>query len=371
MTPITIIMLTFSLLGIIDLIIGNKFGLGEQFERGIMLLGPMAMSMIGMLVLAPLIAHVLQPVVGWITTIIPMEPSVIPSMILANDMGGAPLAMEFASNDEIGYFNGLIVAAMMGATVSFTLPFALGVVKKEQHESLLLGLLCGIVMVPIGCLATGLIMTLPIKDLLATIIPLFLFAGILAVGLFMFPYACLKVFKVFGAGIKILILIGFGIGIFEALTGLDLVPYTAPISEGFNICANAAMVLSGAFPLVYILSKVLEKPMKAVSRKLGINSTSALGLLSTLATCVTAFSNMKEMDEKGAMLNSAFSVSAAFVFGGHLAFTLSFNAEYVVGMIIGKLIAGFGALFVAALLYKFLLAKKQKGGASTQVETED
>ena len=111
--------------------------------------------------------------------------------------------------------------------------------------------------------------------------------------------------------------------------------------------------------------------MKAVSRKLGINSTSALGLLSTLATCVTAFSNMKEMDEKGAMLNSAFSVSAAFVFGGHLAFTLSFNAEYVVGMIIGKLIAGFGALFVAALLYKFLLAKKQKGGSSTQVETED
>ena len=83
MTPITIIMLTFSLLGIIDLIIGNKFGLGEQFERGIMLLGPMAMSMIGMLVLAPLIAHVLQPVVGWITTIIPMEPSVIPSMFLA------------------------------------------------------------------------------------------------------------------------------------------------------------------------------------------------------------------------------------------------------------------------------------------------
>lgn len=359
MSPITIIMLTFSMLGILDLIFGNKFGLGAQFERGIMLIGPMAMSMIGMLVLAPLIAHVLQPVVDWIATFLPIEPSVIPSMILANDMGGAPLALEFATNEGVGYFNGLIVAAMMGATVSFTLPFALGVVEKEKQEPLLLGLLCGIVMVPVGAFVAGLILKLPLTDLLASVIPLLLFAAVLAVLLFLFPYGCLKVFKIFGAAIKVLVLIGLGIGIFEALSGLDIVPHTAPITEGFTICANAAIVLSGAFPLVYILSKILEKPMQAVSRKLGINSTSALGLLSTLATCVTALSNMKDMDEKGAMLNSAFSVSAAFVFGGHLAFTMSINAGYVVGMIVGKLIAGIGALFVAALLYKLLRSKKK------------
>ena len=58
------------------------------------------------------------------------------------------------------------------------------------------------------------------------------------------------------------------------------------------------------------------------------------------------------------MLNSAFSVSAAFVFGSHLAFTMSMNPDYVVSMIVGKLVAGIASLFVAVLLYK-ILHKKQ------------
>lgn len=353
MSPITIVMLCFSLLGAVDLMIGNKLGLGEQFERGFMLLGTMALSMIGMIVLAPVIAQMLRPAIEGLTKIIPMEPSVIPAMFLANDMGGAPLAMEFATNEQVGYYNGLIVSSMMGVTISFTLPFAMGVVAQEKHDSLLLGLLCGIVTTPIGCLVSGLICALPLRDLLASLIPLFIFAGLIAVALFLIPKVCLKAFKGFGVIIKIMIIIGLAMGIFEALTGLDI-PYTAPISEGFTICASAAMVLSGAFPLVHILSKVLDKPMKKIGEKVGMNTVSTVGLLSMLATSAAAFGNMKDMDEKGAMLNSAFSVSAAFVFGSHLAFTMSFNPEYVVGMMIGKLVAGVTSLFVAILLYQMM-----------------
>ena len=36
----------------------------------------------------------------------------------------------------------------------------------------------------------------------------------------------------------------------------------------------------------------------------------------------------------------AFAVSAAFVFGDHLAFTLSYNSAYIVAVIVGKLVAG-------------------------------
>ena len=144
------------------------------------------------------------------------------------------------------------------------------------------------------------------------------------------------------------------------MAGVDI-PYTAPISDGFNICASAAMVLSGAFPLVHILSKLLDKPMKKIGEKVGINTVSTVGLLSMLATSAAAFGNMKDMDEKGAMLNSAFSVSAAFVFGSHLAFTMSFNPDYVVSMIIGKLVAGITSLFVVILLYKMM---NKKGGNS-------
>ena len=191
MSLITIVMLCFSLLGLFDLIIGNKWGLGEQFERGIMLLGTMAMSMIGMLVLAPLLAHLLRPAVEWCSSIIPFEPSIIPSILLANDMGGAPLAIEFATNEQVGYFNGLVVASTMGATISYTLPCSMRVVDKERHDSLMLGLLCGIVTVPIGCLVAGLLLSLPLNGLLASVIPLFIFAGLLAVGLFWIPETCL------------------------------------------------------------------------------------------------------------------------------------------------------------------------------------
>ena len=214
MSPISLVMACFSVLGALDLIIGNKLGLGKQFERGIMLLGTMVMSMAGMIVLAPLIAYLLRPVLEFTSSIIPFEPSVVPAMIIANDMGGAPLAMEFASNTQVGYFNALIVAAMMGATISFNIPFAMGVVPKEKHDKLMLGILCGIVTTPIGCIVSAWIIGLPIADVLASIIPLFICALLIAIALFLFPKACVKVFKVFGEIIKTIILLGLVVGIF-------------------------------------------------------------------------------------------------------------------------------------------------------------
>ncbi len=361
-------MACFSLLGALDLIIGNKFGIGKQFERGLVLLGTLVMSMVGMIVLAPLIAHVLHPIVQAASAVIPFEPSVIPAMILANDMGGAPLAMEFATNELVGYYNALIVSSMMGATVSFNIPFAMGVVPKGKHEPLLLGLLCGIVSSPVGCLASGLIVGLPANQLLASIIPLLICALLLGVALFLFPKACIKVFKIFGAFIKTVILIGLSVGIFEGLTGIELIPYTAPIQSGFEVCASAAMVMSGAFPLVYILSKMLDKPMKKMGSMIGVDSASALGFLSTLATNVTTYGNMQDMDGKGVMLNAAFSVSAGFVLADHLAFTLSFNADYAASMIIGKLLSGISAVVMAVLLHQIM--SKRRGDKTKKIEQQ-
>ncbi len=46
----------FAFLGAIDKILNNRFGLGKEFEKGFMLLGPMALTMIGALSLSPVIA---------------------------------------------------------------------------------------------------------------------------------------------------------------------------------------------------------------------------------------------------------------------------------------------------------------------------
>ena len=61
---------------------------------------------------------------------------------------------------------------------------------------------------------------------------------------------------------------------------------------------------------------------------------------------------MDKMNKKGVVVNAAFAVSAAFVFGGHLAFTMAFDASYVLPVIVGKLVSGACAIALACLLYK-------------------
>ena len=343
-------MLIFSVLGAIDYIIGCRFGIGKEFERGIMLIGTMTLSMVGMIVLAPTIAYLLDPVLTVIAQNTPFEPSVIAGSLLANDMGGAPLAMEIAKTEMSGYFNGLVVGAMMGATISFTLPLALGVTKKEQHKNIMLGLMCGIAAVPVGCFVSGLMMKMPIMELLINIIPLIIFSAIIAVGLLKIPNLCVKIFNVFGIIIKTIIVIGLVAGIAAFLLDFEI-PHTAPIEEGIMVVFNASAVMTGAFPLLSIVGKLIKKPMGKFSKKVGMNEVSALGFVGTLATNVTTFGMMKDMDDKGVVLNSAFAVSAAFTFAGHLAFTMSFNADCLAAVIVGKLVAGICSVLVALLIY--------------------
>ena len=276
-----------------------------------------------------------------------MDPSVVPAFLLANDMGGAPLSVSMALDPEVGHFNGLVVAAMMGCTISFTIPFALGAVEKRQHRDVLIGLMCGIITIPVGCAVSGVVCGLSLDRLIWNLLPLTFFSAILVLGLLKFPEGCVKIFTVFGRGISILIMIGLALGILRFLTGIEVIKGMATLEEGASVCLNASVVMTGAFPLVHILSKLLSRPLKALGRKLAINETSVMGIFSALATSAATFGVMKDMDDKGVVMSSAFAVSGAFVFAGHLAFTMAFDSSFVVSVIVGKLVAGVLALVVA------------------------
>lgn len=352
MNIITVVVIVFSLLGALDRIIGGRFGLGKEFEKGFGLLGAMALSMIGMIVITPWLASVLEPVFTFVWKFLHIDPSVVPAMLFANDMGGAPLATQIAVNEQVGGFNALIVSSMMGVTISFTIPFALGVVKMEQHKELFLGVLCGIVAIPLGCLVSGLMLRLPLGVLLIDLLPLLIFAGILGFGLLKYPDACIKIFSGFAVLIRGLITVGLVIGMIHFLTGKELVNPISTLEEGAMVCVNASVVLAGAFPFMWIVSKLLKKPLCYIGDKMGINEVSALGFASTLVSSAPTYGLMYKMDEKGAILNSAFSVSAAFVFGGHLAFTMAFDQDYIPAMMVGKFVAGVLAIFVAHYVYE-------------------
>ena len=99
MAILTYVMAAFMLLAAADRIFGCRLGLGREFERGIELLGTMTLSMVGMIIAAPLIAHLMQPLLTHLPSWI--DPSILPSVLFANDMGGAPLAVEAARDEAI------------------------------------------------------------------------------------------------------------------------------------------------------------------------------------------------------------------------------------------------------------------------------
>ena len=169
-------------------------------------------------------------------------------------------------------------------------------------------------------------------------------------GLVFAEKAMIKGFDVFGKGVIALITIGFGAAILEELTGFAVIPGMAPLSEGFATGGAIAVVLAGAFPLVHVVTKILRKPLMKLGKGLGINEAAAGGLIATLANSIATFERVKEMDGRGKVVNIAFAVSAAFVFGDHMGFTAGFAPAMLPAMIVGKLAGGVTAVAVALLL---------------------
>ncbi|MEE1043721.1 MAG: ethanolamine utilization protein EutH, partial [Clostridia bacterium] len=320
------LMVAFALLGAIDRIIGNKFGLGEQFEEGIMAIGSLALSMVGIIALAPVIANLLKPVVVPLYGFLGADPAMFAGTILANDMGGASLAAELASSEDAGLFGGLIIGAMMGATIVFTIPVALGIIQEADRKYLATGVLAGVITIPIGAFVAGLVAGFPVMMIIRNLVPIVIIAVLIALGLWKFEKAIIKGFTLFGKFIIAVITLGLIAGIIEALTGIVIIPGMNPISEGFEIVADIAIVLAGAFPLVLVITKVFKKPLMKLGKLLGMNDVAAAGIVASLANSIPMFQMVKDMDAKGKIINFAFAVSAAFVFGDHLGFTAGFNS---------------------------------------------
>lgn len=352
MSVITVVILTFAVLGAIDWLIGNKIGMGKEFEKAFSLFCPMALSMLGMIVIAPAIGVWLSPLFDGFYRICRIDPSIIPASLLANDMGGMTLAQSIGLSESIADYNAFVVSSMMGCMISFTLPFSLGLVKKEQYSELFLGILCGIATIPIGCFVAGLVCGLSPLALLVDLLPLLLIGILIGLGLVCCRKLCMTCFAVLGNVIRAIALVGLVCAIFTFLTKIEISAHFDTFENAAFVCANACVTLSGALPFMFLMTKLLNRPLNALGTKIGINASSAIAFLGTLVTNASTFGTMDKMDKKGSVLNAAFAVSASFVFGSHLAFTMAFDNRYVLPMMIGKIISGAFAVLLALLIYK-------------------
>jgi len=344
------VMAAFAVAGAIDRIFGNRWGLGKEFEEGILAMGSLALAMVGIVCLAPVLASLLKPVIVPVFAFLGADPAMFAGTILACDMGGGALAVELAASSQAAMLGGVLTGSMLGATVVFTIPVAMGILEEKDRPVMAQGILCGIVTIPLGVLAGGLTAGFPIGMVLRNLIPIVIIAALIALGLWRAENAMVRGFEVFGRLVVAVVTVGLAAAIVEALTGFVIIPGMAPISEGFETVGTIAIVLAGAFPLVFVITKLLRKPLMAAGRWLGINDAAAAGLIASLANSIATFGMVKDMNRRGKVVNIAFAVSAAFVFGDHLGFTAGFAPEMIGPMIVGKLVGGVSAIAVAMWL---------------------
>ncbi len=340
----------FAVLGGLDYIIGGRFGLGKAFERGIVTMGPLALAMTGMIVLAPVLADVLSPVILPVFHFLGVDPAMFAGSLLACDMGGAALADKLTTDPQGAVLGGIVCSSLLGVTITFTIPVAMGIIKAEDRPFAAKGILCGIITVPLGIFAGGLVAGIPVLKVLRNLLPTLLPAVLIAVGLWKLEKIIIRLFTWFGKFMTALSTLGLLLALLQKLTGWTIIQGLAPVGEAFQIVGEIALLLAGAFPLMHLVSKLLHKPLLALGRKMKVNETSVTGLLTATVNSIATFDTLEKMDPRGKILNMAFAVSAGFVFGDHLAFTGGWNPSAIPALIVAKLTAGLTALGLALVM---------------------
>jgi len=346
------IMTIFSIIGGIDKILDNKYGLGVKFEEGFKAMGGLALTIIGFYSLSPVIAKLVVPIFNPLAKLLHTDPSVFISSILAVDLGAYNTSMEIAFSPEVGSFNGLILGSMLGATISFTIPVALNVVSIKDYPYFIKGVLAGIATVPIGMVASGILMKIPVLDIVFNLIPVILLVCPIVIGLIKAQDKIISIFNILGKIILIISTVGLLLGILDYSLGIKIIDGMIPLEDGVILVAGISIILSGAYPLLYFISRKLHKVLHKINEKYDIDEYSVLGLISSLASCIPMLGVYSEMNEKGKILNAAFAVSGAFTFGGQLGYVSAVSPENVNPFIIGKLAAGIASLVLAFIIIR-------------------
>ncbi|MDL2261259.1 ethanolamine utilization protein EutH [Methanimicrococcus sp. OttesenSCG-928-J09] len=378
------ILAVFMILGAYDKLNGNKRGYGAEFDKGFQAMGDLALAIVGIVSLSPVLLLILSPLVTPLYNLIGASPAMFAGSLLSLDMGGYAMSIQMAGeNAAIGNYAGLIVASMMGLTLSFTLPIALTILKKEDQTLFAVGILLGIVTLPIGCLVGGFMMNftstpLTMHELIINTLPVIFLAVLVGLGLILKQNLMLKLFAIFGKCITILATVSLGIAIFQYLTGIRLPLFYlmveedpilggVPLMVGIMLVGLIAVFLAGAFPMVLFLKRRLAKPMDWVGEKIGVNRDSSTALLTQLASNLPIWNQLETFDSRGKLVNVVFTVSGSFVLGDVLAFIGGANPEMVFPAIVGKLTAGVLAVALTVYLLQRNILKIEKLASCTVI----
>ena len=377
-TIVIYIIMACALAGAIAAIKSPDQGLGKEFMNGIHTVGHIFVPAAGIMASIPYLTIFIDKLVGPFFNFLGADPAIAATAILASDMGGYQLANALKGSYE-GWIMALIVGYMAGATIVFSVPMGLAMLDKRDHKYMALGIMSGVLTIPIGALISSILVVLFNTDvrteisttaesthefvlaygqIFLNLLPLLLFVVAIAAGLKFFPRMMISGFMIFGRVMDALIKLVLVFSIIEIFTGIfstvfgewGFHPIMADEKDQFRALETAGYIgimLAGAFPMVYLLRKYAAKPLELGGRKLGLSSTGSAGILATVANILAMFQLIRYMPPKDKVINISFAVCAAFLLGDHLSFTANFQPNLILPVLAGKFLAGVCAIAFA------------------------
>lgn len=372
-----------AVIGAVASIIDNESPLGKEFNSGLHSIGHIFIPVAGIMAAIPYLSAFISSVVGPLFQAVNADPAMAATTIIAVDMGGYQLA-ETLSQSKEGWILASITGFMAGATIIFSIPVGLAMLDKEDHQYMAVGVMCGVLSIPIGvlvsCVAMALMdvsirpdinasgeatyqLALNAAQVLGDIAPLVIFCILLATCLKLFPALMIKLFLGFGrlmyAAITLVLvfsIVEYFTGFFSKVFGVwGFAPIIADEEDQFRaleIAGYIGIMLSGAFPMVYLMNRFLQRPMQWVGDRLGLSSAGTAGLLAAAANVLAMFRLVKDMPPRDKILVISFAVCGAFMFGDHLAFSANFQPTIILPLLMGKLMGGMAGFVIAMWIQK-------------------
>ena len=380
-TIVAYIIMACAIAGCLASVIKPESELGQQFVAGIDSIGPIFLPVAGIMASAPYLTAFVSAVFGPAYSAVGADPAMAATTFIAVDMGGYQLADALAETRE-SWIMAMVTGYMAGATIVFSIPVALKMLEKRDRKYLALGVMSGLLAIPIGVLVASAIIAVShpmVREVVSTnadatyqlalswgqigvnLIPLIIICVALAAGLKFKPDAMIKGFIVFGRVMESALKIVFVLVVVEYFTGVwstlfgsfgfdPIIADEEDIFRALEVSGAIGMMLCGAFPMVYLIRRYLAKPLAKIGGAVGLSSDATAGLLAGSANVLALFSMVKDLRAKDKVICMAFAVCCAFLFGDHLSFTANFQPNLIVVVLAGKLAAGICAIVFAKLL---------------------
>lgn len=373
------IIMAFVVIGAIAAIRDDKKGMGAEFINGLYSIGPIFLPVAGIMASIPYLSALVENVIAPVWSGAGADPSLAATTFIASDMGGYQLAQTVAESDS-AWIMAMITGFMAGATIVFSIPVGLAMLDKKDHKYMALGIMAGILTIPVGVfisMATIKLTGVSVRaeaattgpsnvsldsltwgSILMNLVPVTIFLVIVAVGLKVVPDVMVKIFLVFGRLMDAAIKIVLALVIVEYFTGLGtrifgtwgFDPIIADAEDQFRaleVAGYIGIVLAGAFPMVYAIRTYLAGPVAAAGKRFGMSPEGATGILAAAANILALYHLVGRMPAKDKVMTIAFATCSAFLLGDHLSFTANFQPTLIGPVMLGKVTAGVLAMVLA------------------------